>query len=83
MEKMGLLTMNCLFIFIFWGVSIWMFSNRSRPVKINSVFPIVVKYRKGRLHPLYGDRSDILWFALFMFLLGCLFFASLILNLFG
>lgn len=82
MGKMSLLATNFFFVLLFWGVSVWMYQNRNRPVKIHSVFPLVVKYRKERLHPLFRDRSEVVWIALFMFLVGCLFFVSLILNLF-
>jgi hypothetical protein len=81
MAKSSLLTMNLLFIVLFWGVSIWIYHYRNRPMKINAVFPLIVKYRKQRLHPLFRDKSEVVWIALWMFLLGSLFFVGLLLNL--
>ncbi|NIO17237.1 MAG: hypothetical protein GTN70_09630 [Deltaproteobacteria bacterium] len=82
MDKPSLLAVNLLLILLFWGVSLWIYHSRSRPVKINTLFPLIAKYKKQGLHPLVGDKSDVAWLALWMFLLGSLFFLGLLVNLF-
>lgn len=82
MGRSSLLTMNLFFIVLFWGVSLWIYHYRNRPRQISTVLPLIAKHRKHRLHPLFRDKSEVVWIALWMFLLGSLFFVGLLLNFF-
>ena len=81
MDGTGLPILNLLFAALCWGSALWLFLNRNSPDRLSQKFPLIHRYRKHRLHPLFKDRADVLWFAAWPFLLGSVFVVALIVDL--
>ena len=81
MDSTGFLALGFTLVLLFWCMALWLLSYRNRPEKLNEILPLISRYRNKRLRPLFNDRSEVLWFALWPFLLGSLFLTLLIVNL--
>jgi hypothetical protein len=66
---------------VFWGLAAWLWYYRNHPDKLNKVIPIISKYRKGRLHPLFANRKDVLGLAGWFFGIGKLILGLLSLHM--
>lgn len=55
-----------------WGTAAWLWRYRNRPDELNERFPLIPKYRKNRLHPLFGSHGDVLGLAGWFFGVGLL-----------
>jgi len=55
-----------------WGSAVLLWRYREHPEKLNEVLPLISKFRKNRLHPLFGSRNDILGLAGWFFGIGLL-----------
>jgi len=80
MNDGAILLLDLLFVLLFWGAAAWLFLHRNAPEKLSKKVPLIPHYRKRRLHPLFKDRTEVLWFAFWPFLLGAIFLILLIFN---
>jgi hypothetical protein len=55
---------------LFWGLAGWLFSHRNDLDWLNARLPIFSRYREQRFRPLFRRPSDVVWFAVWWFLLG-------------
>jgi len=63
-----------------WGSAVWLWRYRDRPDKLNEQLPLIQKFRKNRLHPLFGKRSDVLGLAGWFFGVGLLVLGLLLMS---
>lgn len=57
---------------ILWGTAALLWRYRNRPGNLNERFPLISKFRRNRLHPLFGSRRDVLGLAGWLFGIGLL-----------
>ncbi len=81
MSDNPILILDLLFVVLFWGATVWLFAYRNSPEELNKKIPLIPRYRKRRLHPLFKDRREILGFAFWPFLLGAIFLILLVIHL--
>ena len=61
-----------------WGTAAWLWHYRNRADELNQLIPLMSKYRKGRLHPLFGSRKDVIGLGGVFFGIGILIFVLLL-----
>lgn len=57
---------------ILWGTAAWLWRYQDRPDQLNERLPLISKFRRNRLHPLFGSRGDVLGLAGWLFGIGLL-----------
>jgi len=63
---------------LLWGTAAWLWRYRDRADELNELIPLLSKYRKGRLHPLFGSRKDVIGLGGVFFGMGMLIFVLLL-----
>jgi hypothetical protein len=64
-----------------WGSAAWLWRLRDHPEKLNKLLPMMSKYRKSRLHPLFGSREVVLGLAGWFFGIGLLILGLLLMRM--
>ena len=77
-----IVVISLVFVLIFWGTALWIYLHRDRPDALSNRLPLIRKYRESRFFPLFRNRSDVVWLAAWLFIVGLLFLFFLIVNLF-
>jgi len=47
-------------LIMLWGTGVWAWRYRNHPDKLNEILPLISKFRRNRLHPLFSSRADVL-----------------------
>ena len=64
-----------------WGMAAWLWRYRNHLDELNERLPLIHKFRKNRLHPLFGNRADVLGLAGCFFVIGLLMLAVLLMQI--
>ncbi len=63
-----------------WGTAVWLWRYRNRPDELNERLPLIPKFRRNRLHLLFGSRGDVLGLAGWFFGVGLLIFGLMLVQ---
>ncbi|MFQ5670643.1 MAG: hypothetical protein ACE5HD_09030 [Acidobacteriota bacterium] len=64
---------------LFLGLALWLLTYRNRPGELSERLPLL-EQRRHRIQPLFRTRSDVLWFAFWIFFIGGIFLLSSLLT---
>jgi len=66
---------------LFWSMAAWLWRYRNHLDELNERLPLIHKFQKNRLHPLFGDGADVLGLAGCFFVIGLLMLALLLMQI--
>ncbi|MGB7874496.1 MAG: hypothetical protein WBL25_08940 [Anaerolineales bacterium] len=66
---------------LLWGSAALLWRYRNHPDRLNEFLPLISKFRRNRLHPLFGSRGDVLGLAGWFFGIGLLIFGLMLVQM--